>query len=81
MVRQVPEVTRDRNVEAALAALQAGQPARAEVICRERLAHDHGSLEFLRLLGQALVRQSRLAEAEEAVRKAVAQRPAFAPCT
>ena len=75
MVRQVPEVTRDRDVEAALAALHAGEPVRAEALCRERLGRDPESVEFLRLLGQALVRQARLDEAEQSLRRALGHRP------
>jgi tetratricopeptide (TPR) repeat protein len=79
VVRQIPEVGHDRQIEAALNALQAGRAARAEAICRERLGRDPESVEFLRLLAQALLRQSRLAEAELVVRKALALRPSYPP--
>ena len=79
MVRQVPEVTRDAGIAAALAALRDGRPEQAESTCREHLEQDPGSVDHLRLLGRALVMQARHAEAEPAIRRAIALRPDFAP--
>jgi len=55
--------------------LHSGEAARAEAICRERLGQDPGSVEFLRLLGQALARQARLGEAEQSLRLALTFQP------
>jgi tetratricopeptide (TPR) repeat protein len=79
VVRQVPEIGRDPDVEAALAALAAGDAARAEVICRRRLAREPGSFDHVRLLGRALAVQSRAVDAEAVLRRALAQRPDFPP--
>jgi tetratricopeptide (TPR) repeat protein len=79
VVRQVPEVGRDTDVAAALAALAQGEPRRAEMICRERLERAPGSIEHLRLIARALAAQSRLDEAEQALRRALALRPDYPP--
>ena len=55
--------------------MHSGEAARAEEICRKRLGSDPEAVEFLRLLGQALVRQSRLEEAEQSLRRALTLRP------
>jgi len=78
VVRPVPEVTRDTSVTAALEALAAGDGARAEVICRERLGLAPDSIGHLRLLGRALLAQSRLEEAEQALRRALELQPEMA---
>jgi len=78
VVRQVPEVTRDRDVEAALAALAAGDAVRSEAICRERLGRNPDSVEFLRLLANALLRLARLDEAEQVIRRVLELKPQFA---
>ncbi len=75
MVRQVPEVARDRSVAAALEALRDNQPLRAEFICREFLERTPGSVDHLRLLGNALGRQGRHTEAEQVVRQAISLMP------
>jgi len=59
------------SVSAALEALQANRPLRAEEICRMYLDSSPGSVEHLRLLGHALSKQSRYAEAEQTVRLAL----------
>ena len=69
----------DPVVSAALDALATGQPAEAERVCRERLARDPASPDVLRLLGRALVMQSRLEDAEAAIRSAMMLRQGFAP--
>ncbi len=79
MVRQVPEVAQDAGVAAVLAALAAGDGERAESLCRERLHAARDSADHLRLLGRALLLQSRLDEAERSLRRALALRPDFAP--
>ena len=79
MVRQVPEVAAEPGIAAALEALRDGWPEQAESICRERLEHNPGSIDHLRLVGRALMMQSRHAEAEDTVRRAIALRPDFAP--
>ena len=79
MVRQVPAVARDPDIEAALSALAAGDAARAEEICRARLAREPESFDHLRLLGRALALQSRAGDAEAVLRRALARRPGFPP--
>ncbi len=59
--------------------MQAGEPRRAESICREHLDKDADSVDHLRLLGRALMMQSRLPEAEQIVRRALALQPDFPP--
>lgn len=78
MVRPVPEVARDTSVTAALEALAAGDARRAESVCRESLARAPESIDHLRLLGRALLAQSRLEEAEQALRQALELQPGLA---
>ena len=77
MVRQVPEVAREAGVRTALEAIRAGNPLRAEFICREYLQQNPGSVEHLRLLGHALMKQARYPEAEQAMRLAISLKPDF----
>lgn len=77
MVRQVPEVTRDASIASALEALRANRAIRAEASCREYLQENPGSVDHLRLLGLALVKQARYAEAEQTVRLAISLKPDF----
>jgi tetratricopeptide (TPR) repeat protein len=80
MVRQVSEIaplTRQQSVKAALEALRANRPLRAEEICRTHLDSSPGSVEHLRLLGHALSKQERYPEAEQTVRLALSLRPDF----
>lgn len=65
------------SVQAALEALRANRPLRAEEICRNYLDRNPGSVEHLRLLGHALSKQSRYAEAEKTVRLAISIKPDF----
>ncbi len=77
MVRQVPEVDTRLSITAALEALRAGQPLRAEFICREFLEQSPGSVDHLRLLGHAQMKQARYADAERTVREAISMQPDF----
>ena len=77
MVRQVPEVASQASFQRALEALRANRPHRAEAICREYLVDSPGSVNHLRLLGNALMKQARYAEAEQVVRQAIALKPEF----
>jgi tetratricopeptide (TPR) repeat protein len=79
VVRQVPEIACDGSIASALAAIRDGQPARAEAICREHLAGDRDSVDYLRLLARSLALQSRPEESEQVLRHAIALRPGFAP--
>lgn len=77
MVRQVSEVKAQASFSAALEALRGNRPHRAEAICREYLAENPGSVNHLRMLGHALMKQARYAEAEQIVRQALALKPDF----
>ena len=66
---------RDESLQAAVNALKAGRPLRAEEICRDYLELRPGCAEHLRLLGHALMKQNRLQEAEEQIRFALELRP------
>ncbi len=77
MVRQAPEVKAQASFAAALEALRANRPHRAEAICREYLAENPGSVNHLRMLGHALMKQARYPEAEQIVRQALALKPDF----
>lgn len=58
----------DPSIAAAIEALRANRPLRAEEICRDQLLLSPGSVPHLRLLCHALMKQNRLAEAEEQAR-------------
>lgn len=77
MVRQAPELTREGSIASALESLRANRPLRAEVACREYLQENPGSVDHLRLLGHALLKQARYAEAEQTVRLAISLKPDF----
>ena len=82
MVRQVPEIAplpegKVESIRAALEALRAGRPLRAEEICRNYLDASPGSVEHLRLLGHALSKQERYSESEQTVRLALSLKPEF----
>jgi len=64
-------------VQAALEALRDSRPLRAEFICREYLERNPGSVEHLRLLGGALLKQARYPDAEQVIRHALAIHPGF----
>ena len=65
------------SIAAALEALRINRPLRAEEICREYLNRSPGSVEHLRLLGHALGKQGRYADAERTVRLAISLRSDF----
>jgi len=75
VVRQIPEVERDASIAAALESLRDNRPLRTELICREFLERNPGSVDHLRLLGSALGRQSRYGEAEQIIRRAISLKP------
>ena len=64
-----------QSIAAAIEALRANRPLRAEEICRDYLVLNPGCKEHLRLLGHALMKQSRLTEAEEQIRFALSLEP------
>jgi len=73
-VSQSP-VSRDASLGAALEALRLNRPLRAEEICRSFLETNPGSIEHLRMLGTALMKQGRYPESEQTLRLAVALQP------
>jgi cytochrome c-type biogenesis protein CcmH/NrfG len=77
VARKAAEESSDASVRAALDAMRAGDALRAEFLCREYLQSRPGSVEHLRLLGHALMKQARLPEAEQAIRQALALVPDF----
>jgi tetratricopeptide (TPR) repeat protein len=82
MVRQVSQIAplpegKVESIKAALEALRANRPLRAEEICRNYLDRSPGSVEHLRLLGHALSKQERYPEAEQTVRLALSLKPNF----
>jgi tetratricopeptide (TPR) repeat protein len=82
MVRQISEIAplpegKAESIKAALEALRANRPLRAEEICRNYLDRSPGSVEHLRLLGHALSKQERYPEAEQTVRLALSLKPDF----
>lgn len=66
---------RDTTIRAAVDAMRANRPLRAEEICRDFLLLNPGSTEHLRLLGHALMKQKRLDEAEQQIRFALSLKP------
>ena len=77
MVRQVPEVTREASIAAALEALRANRPVWAEAACRDYLDKNPGCVDHLRLLGHALGKQERYVESEQTLRLAISLKPDF----
>lgn len=69
--------SKTESIKAALAAMKANRPLRAEEICRDYLHFNPGCVHHLRLLGHSLMKQNRLAEAEEQLRLALDIRPGF----
>lgn len=65
------------SVERALDFLRRDRPLRAEEVCRDYLAEHPGCVDHLRLLGHALIKQKRAAEAEEQLRFALTLAPDF----
>jgi tetratricopeptide (TPR) repeat protein len=68
---------KDESIQAALAAMKANRPLRAEEILRDYLHLNPGCVHHLRLLGHSLMKQKRLDEAEEQLRLALEIRPGF----
>jgi len=64
-----------KTLHAAVGAMRANRPLRAEEICRDHLVTHPGSVAHLRLLGHALLKQKRLVEAEEQLRFALSLEP------
>jgi len=70
-------LTREDSIQAALAAMKARRPLRAEEICRDYLQTNPGCADHLRLLGHALQKQNRLKEAEKQLRFGLSLKPNF----
>lgn len=60
------------NIDSALQLLRDNRPLRAEEICRDHLLLNPGSIQHLRVLGHALLKQARYVEAEQQFRAALA---------
>lgn len=63
------------DIEQALKAIKGGKPELAEAFAREQLSLHPASIDHLRLLGRALMRQRQYGEAEAQLRKAVERSP------
>ena len=72
-----PDEEREQSLHAAVNALRAARPLRAEEICRDYLELHPGSADHMRLLGHALMKQNRLPEAEQQIRFALELRPNY----
>jgi tetratricopeptide (TPR) repeat protein len=70
-----PASEKAASIAAALEALRVHRPLRAEEICRDYLLRSPGCVEHLRLLGHALFKQTRYAEAEQTIRIAISLKP------
>src|SRR5215213_7447501 len=70
-----PMQLKDASLRAAVEAMRANRPLRAEEICRTYLETNPGCVDHLRLLGNALSKQGRYAESEQTVRLAIALQP------
>jgi tetratricopeptide (TPR) repeat protein len=68
---------KDSSINQALDFLRAKRPLRAEELCRDYLLANPGCSDHLRLLGNALMEQRRLPEAEEQLRFAMSLDPEF----
>lgn len=73
----LPEASagQEASIRAAVAAMRANRPLRAEEICRDYLVLNPGSAGHLRVLAHALMKQNRLDEASEQLRFALALEP------
>ena len=67
----------EKTIQASIDFLKQDRPLRAEEICRNYLEKSPGSLDHLRLLGQALLKQGRTSEAEHYLRLALDIEPDF----
>lgn len=68
---------KDFSIEKALDYLRRDRPLRAEEVCRDYLTKHPGCVDHLRLLGTALMKQNRAAEAEQQLRFAINLDPQF----
>ena len=68
---------KDASIASAMSALRGNRPLRAEETCRDYLLMNPGCTDHLRLLGHALMKQSRFDEAEEQLRMAISLKPDF----
>ena len=68
---------RDSSIRSALDAMRNNRPLRAEEICRDFLLMNPGSTDHLRLLGQSLMKQGRLEDAEKQLRLGLELQPDF----
>ena len=66
-----PVQSREQSIQAAVQAMQANRPLRAEEICRDFLDLRPGCTDHMRLLAHALIKQNRLDEAEQQLRFAL----------
>jgi tetratricopeptide (TPR) repeat protein len=75
--RSLPGIQPDSSstVRAAIDAMRANRPLRAEEICRNYLLLNPGSAQHLRLLGHALMKQGRLEAAADQLRFALSLEP------
>ncbi|MBT8080083.1 MAG: sulfotransferase [Gammaproteobacteria bacterium] len=65
------------SLEKALDFLKGDRPLRTEEVCRDYLVEHPGCTDHLRLLGHALIKQGRAAEAEQQLRLALSIDPEF----
>ena len=59
---------KDTNIQRAIGYLKRKRPLRAEEACRDYLEQNPGCTDHIRLLSLALIKQNRVAEAEEQLR-------------
>ena len=69
--------TKQDSIEAAIKAMKANRPLRAEEICRDYLEANPGCADHIRLLGHALQKQERFEEAEKQLRFGISIKPNF----
>lgn len=74
----VPDSPPADELRAAVGALRANQPRRAEALCREHLLAHPGSIRHLAVLARSLAKQHRFADAEAELRRAVELAPEHA---
>jgi len=70
-------LNKEESILAAIKAMKARRPLRAEEICRDYLERSPGCADHLRLLGHALQKQNRLDEAEKQLRLGISLKPNF----
>jgi tetratricopeptide (TPR) repeat protein len=66
-----------KSLQSAVQALKGNRPLRAEEICRDHLLLNAGSVDHMRVLGQALMKQGRMHDAEAQLREALILKPDF----